>query len=148
MAGEIKPIVQWNRDYINAHPGSDLAVCKTLLHPNDPDMFVDTCCEITAMAILWKLGFTRVQPNDDVASFRDAERLSPTFMVVFDEGEHILLTHDGFVYQSYYKHYTVRAVPITEDIRACFDHPCSDWASVVHAGFYASTIQFWFASGQ
>ena len=102
----------WNREYIAAHPSSHLALCAKTVHAADEDRFVTTCCEVTAHAILWKLGLSHSVAIEGV-SLLEAERLACTVLISFDGDDHFALIHEGYIYQSFYKQHTVRADPVT-----------------------------------
>jgi hypothetical protein len=121
------PCVEWNREYIEAHPNSYLAQCKNIIHANDPERFVDTCCEITVAAILWKLGISCLETRGNISITDITE---PIFIINFDDGEHVLIVVNGVVYQSYYYKYTVRESPLTPQLMEAINDPCKGWSYI------------------
>ena len=124
------PHAGWNAEFLAAHPDSYLNTCLKVMHSHDPDVFVSTCCEFTAEAIMWKLGIDTAPLEAQDVSFPEAEARASTFLVNISGGDHVLVVHDGHVYQSYYKKYTVRATPVTDEIRAAFDDLENRWAAL------------------
>ena len=112
------PCKEWNREYIAAHPKSFLATCLHIFHGGSQS-FVDTCCEITARAYLWKHGVE----DDDLAvaefgSIREAARSGGLVLAEVDEGEHWFVLHEGMVVESFFK----KRAPRRFEIDANFEH--------------------------
>ena len=109
MASTICPDPDWNVDYV-----------RNVLCGHAGDNFMKTCCEITAKAIFWKSGL-KLYRDEDNMSIRTMEKKSSRFMIIFGHGDHYIAVFDGWLWQSYFNQYTVRGVPLTDDLRDAID---------------------------
>ncbi len=120
----IHPTGDWNQEYIDAHPDGWLALTANMKNKKCRGVFIRTCCSITVEAIVWKLGI-------DIRTWEARDDPSETFAVDFDEGEHIVLVHQGYLYQSYYGKTEVTCRPVTPEMRASLRDPVSAWTHLV-----------------
>ncbi len=121
MAG---PTGDWNEEYIGAHPGGYLHQTAEVLHAHDRALFVRTCCVITVEAVLWKSGV-------DCARWTAHDAPADTCMVEFDGGEHVVLIHEGCLYQSYYRKAEVRYRTVTPELLASLGDAAAAWRCIV-----------------
>lgn len=120
----IKVTTEWNHEYMKNHPNSWLHMCLPMLFSKAPSIFIETCCHITVAAILWKLGFDYDSfKNHGCIDFSQAEQLSSTFVILINEDDHVLLVHEGWIYQSFWKNYSCKSTEITDEIRQSFVQP-------------------------
>lgn len=120
----IHPTGDWNQEYIDAHPDGWLAMTADMKHKKYRNLFIRTCCSITVEAIAWKLGI-------DIMKWEARDVPSETFAVEFDEGEHIVLVHQDYLYQSYYKKTEVTCRPVTPEMLSSLRDPAAAWTHLV-----------------
>lgn len=120
----IQPTGEWNQEYIDAHPDGWLALTAGMKTKKCRTLFIRTCCYITFEAITWKLGV-------DILKWEARDAPSETFAVEFDEGEHIVLVHRGYLYQSYYGKTEVICRALTPEMLASLGDPASAWTHIV-----------------
>lgn len=116
----VKNGIQWNKDWING-PGRShwLSSCWNLVHKKS-DVFIETCCEVTANSIKWKSGVEFVC-SDLKSSFEEVEKQHNKFQVsiweTWDDVQHIMTIWNGNVIQSYFRQYTIKCKTIDDDFR-------------------------------
>lgn len=113
-----EPCVEWNREWIKSHPESHLAGYWETLYGRSK-MFVNTSCETTAYAYLWKMGFdVNKFESAEFPSLREASNDAGPILVDVDEGDHYFVFHRGHVVESYFKQYGPRRVEFSEEFNS------------------------------
>lgn len=112
--------IQWNRDWIHGHGLSHwLSNVWHLVHKKSVT-FVETCCEVTAQSIQWKLGIELFY-SDLKSSFEEVEKQQTLFQVsigkTWDDVQHVITIWNGVAIQSYFQKYTIKCKKIDDNFR-------------------------------
>lgn len=138
---------QYNLEWLLGHKEHHLYHAYCIIHAQN-NQFAFTSCEVTAEMIKSRLLGDQLLNLLEISDYNTVSATYPFFQMTFGEEwsdtQHVLTIYEGYILQSYYKKYKLRAVKIDETLKELLQNPVENYSIITDVKSESDSLQVWF----